>query len=83
MRYLIMCRSLTYAQRAAKILERHAISAGVTRAPAGLSGNGCSYCAAVACGRGIAAADILRREGLLQGKIYQQNTDGTVKEVFL
>lgn len=83
MRYLIMCRSLTYAQRGAKILERHAISAGVTRAPAGLSGNGCSYCVTVAYGRGIAAADILRREGLLQGKIYQQNTDGTVKEVFL
>ena len=83
MRYLIMCRSLTYAQRAAKILERHAISAGVTRAPAGLSGNGCSYCVTVAYGRGIAAADILRREGLLQGKIYQQNTEGTVKEVFL
>ena len=83
MRYLIMCRSLTYAQRAAKILERHAIYAGVTRAPAGLSGNGCSYCVTVAYGRGIAAADILRREGLLQGKIYQQNTDGTVKEVFL
>ena len=83
MRYLIMCRSLTYAQRAAKILERHAISAGVTRAPTGLSGNGCSYCVTVAYGRGIAAADILRREGLLQGKIYQQNTDGTVKEVFL
>lgn len=83
MRYLIMCRSLTYAQRAAKILERHVISAGVTRAPAGLSGNGCSYCVTVAYGRGIAAADILRREGLLQGKIYQQNTDGTVKEVFL
>ena len=83
MRYLIMCRSLTYAQRAAKILERHAISAGVTRAPAGHSGNGCSYCVTVAYGRGIAAADILRREGLLQGKIYQQNTDGTVKEVFL
>lgn len=83
MRYLIMCRSLTYAQRAAKILERHAISAGVTRAPAGLSGNGCSYCVTVSYGRGIAAADILRREGLLQGKIYQENTDGTVKEVFL
>lgn len=83
MRYLIMCRSLTYAQRAAKILERHAISAGVTRAPAGLSGNGCSYCVTVAYGRGIAAADILRREGLLQGKIYQQNTDGMIKEVFL
>ena len=81
MRYLIMCRSLTYAQRAAKILERHAISAGVTKAPAGLSGNGCSYCVTVSYGKGIAAADILRREGL-QGKIFEQHPDNTFKEVF-
>ena len=80
--YLIICRALTYAKRLAKILERRAISAGVTKAPAGLSGNGCSYCVTVSYGKGIAAAEILRREGLLQGKIFEQHTDNTVKEVF-
>ena len=39
MRYLIMCRSLTYAQRAARVLERAGIGAGIIKAPAGLTGN--------------------------------------------
>ncbi len=83
MRYIIMCRSLTYAQRAAKVLERHAISAGVTKAPVGLGGNGCSYCVTVSQAKGIAAVDALRKEGLLQGKIYEQHSDGTVREAAL
>lgn len=83
MRYLIMCRSLTYAQRAAKVLERTGINAGVTKAPKLAAGNGCGYCVSVSYGRGILAADILRREGLLQGKIFEQSTDGTLREVHL
>lgn len=42
MRYLIMCRSLTYAQKAAKLLERNGINVGIRRAPQELSGAGCS-----------------------------------------
>lgn len=83
MRYLIMCRSLTYAQRAAKVLERTGINAGVTKAPKLAAGNGCGYCVSVSYGRGILAADILRREGLLQGKIFEQSADGTLREVHL
>lgn len=83
MRYLIMCRSLTYAQRAARILGKSGITAGVLKAPKLASGNGCGYCVSVSYGRGILAADILRREGLLQGKIFEQHSDGTLKEVLL
>lgn len=83
MRYLIMCRSLTYAQRAARVLEKSGINAGITKAPKLAAGNGCGYCVTVSYGRGILAADILRREGLLQGRIFEQHTDGTLKEVAL
>lgn len=83
MRYLFMCRSLTYAQRAARALERTGINAGIIKAPKLAAGNGCGYCVSVSYGRGILAADILRREGLLQGKIFEQSADGTLKEVFL
>ena len=38
MRYVFMCRSLTYAQSAARMLEKNAISASVKKAPTGLSG---------------------------------------------
>ena len=37
-RYLIMCRSLTYAQRASSALERAGITAVVARALSVLSG---------------------------------------------
>ena len=41
--YLIMCRSLTYAQRVANALERSGISARVLRSPEEISPTGCSY----------------------------------------
>lgn len=83
MRYIFMCRSLTYAQSAARVLEKNAVSAAIRKAPSGLSGNGCSYSVSVSYARGTAAAGILRREGLLQGKVYLRHDDGSYTEVIL
>ena len=41
--YLITFRSLTHAQRAARVLERAGITTAVIKAPQGLSSNGCAY----------------------------------------
>ena len=41
--YLIMCRSLTYAQRVSNALERAGIPARVLRSPGEISPTGCSY----------------------------------------
>ena len=38
--YLLMCRSLTYAQKSVKLLERSGITAAVVKAPQGLSSSG-------------------------------------------
>ena len=81
MRYIFMCRSLTYAQSAARVLEKNAISATVRKAPAGLSPGGCSYCVSVSYSRGTAAAGVLRREGQLQGRIFLRRDDGSYTEV--
>ena len=43
MKVLIMCRSLTTAQRGALLLERRSISVSVVKAPQHLRGNGCGY----------------------------------------
>lgn len=83
MRYIFMCRSLTYAQSAARALEKNAISATTKKAPAGLSGSGCSYSVSVSQRKAEAAAALLRREGLLQGKVFLQRDDGTFAEVFV
>ena len=81
MRYLIMCRSLTYAQRSQRLLEKGGISAGVVKAPTGLSGSGCSYCVSVSGKNGARAIDLLSDEGMLRGKVYIQDADGSVREV--
>ena len=83
MRYGFMCRSLTYAQSAARVLEKNAISASVKKAPTGLSGSGCSYSVSVSYIKGTAAAGVLRREGLLQGMVFLRHDDGSHTEGIL
>ena len=83
MRYVFMCRSLTYAQSAARVLEKNAISASVKKAPTGLSGRGGASIVSVSYIKGTAAAGVLRREGLLQGKVFLRHDDGSHTEVIL
>ena len=68
--YLIMCRSVTHAQRAARLLERNGISAAVTKAPQRLSEKGCSY-AVILRRRLPEALELMRGAKLLTGRIYE------------
>lgn len=81
--YLIMCRSLTYAQRASRLLESLGITATLARAPQALSGNGCGYSVIVSFKRGPRAVSILKDADLLQGRVYIKNEDGGLKEAEL
>lgn len=83
MQYLIMCRSLTYAQRASRYLERMGIYNGVIKAPAGLGANGCAYCVSVKGDKGKMAAKLLRNEGLTTGKVYLRKSDGSIEELIV
>ncbi len=80
-RYLIMCRSLTYAQRANLALERAGITATIARAPQGLTGNGCGYCVVVAERYFNNALAVLGRAGVPHGKLYRAEPDGRYVEV--
>ena len=79
--YLIMCRSLTYAQRTAKALERAGITAIVMRPPVELSREGCAYCVKISERRLSDALVTMKRAGLSHRKIYSLYSDGTSKEV--
>ena len=64
--YLIMCRSLTNAQRSMRLLEQKGIVAAVIRAPQELRKSGCGY--ALRLYRHFdEAVSILRKADLLQG----------------
>ena len=80
MLYLIMCRSLTYAQRSAALLERSGITAAVVKAPQGLSSNGCGY--AVSLYKNFPeAVSLLRRNNLPFGKTFRRLESGEYQEV--
>lgn len=81
MYYLIMCRSLTHAQRAAALLEHSGITANVIKAPQGLSTSGCGYAVSV-YRRFEEAKSILRKNKLINGKMFQRLDNGEFQEVF-
>ena len=69
--YLIVCRSLTYAQRTASALERAGITAHILRSPKMISGEGCSHSVKVS-ERNLApgAADFGPRRADAQAHLY-------------
>ena len=79
--YLIVCRSLTYAQRTARVLERAGISGYIMRAPKLISGEGCSHCVKVAERLLAPALKVLNREGLGPKRVFLQNEEGSYSEV--
>ena len=80
MNVLIMCKSLTTAQRGALLLERRGISASVVKAPQHLRGSGCGY--ALSLYRNLEEAVTTLQNGrLLTGKIYRRLENGEYLEV--
>lgn len=80
MKYLILCKSLTNAQRAALLLERRGLSAVVVKAPQSLRENGCGY--ALSLYRRLdEAVSLLQNNRLLTGRIYERSGDGSYREV--
>ena len=81
--YLIVCRSLTYAQRTAAALERAGITARVLRSPKSISGEGCSHSVKVSERNLANALIVLARTGLSPKRVFIMASDGSYKEVLL
>lgn len=78
--YLIMSRSLTYAQRASRALEHAGVTGTIARAPQGLSTEGCGYCVRVAARRFQESLRILDASGVPHGRLFREE-DGQYVEV--
>ena len=59
MHIVLMCRSLTSAQKAARIIQNHGIFAVVTKAPQSANPGGCTYGVKIAERNRGAALEIL------------------------
>lgn len=81
--YLFQCRSLTYAQRIATVLERAGITVQVMRSPKSIAGAGCSHSVRVSLRNFHDARKVLKRVGLGPERIYSAEDDGSYREVLL
>lgn len=81
--YLIICRSLTYAQRTAAVLERVGITARILRSPHELAAEGCSYAVKIPERSLSQALTVLAREELSPKRVYILAADGAFREVDL
>ncbi len=80
--YLIICRSLTYAQRTAAVLERAGISAYIMRSPRSIDMEGCSHAVKISERNLSLALTLLAREELSPRRVYILAADGAYHEVY-
>lgn len=81
--YLLICRSLTYAQRTAKILEHAGITAIVSRTPRHISPEGCGYSVKISSKAVPNALVALKNAELYPIQIFVLYADGQFGEVEL
>ncbi len=79
MHYLLSFRSLTFAQRAARVLERAGITGTVSRVPKAASTKGCAYCVIVAARHKERALAILTGAGITPERVLLRRPDGTLE----
>ncbi len=81
MHYLLTYRSLTYAQRAARVLERAGVTGALSRVPKDAAKRGCAYCVTVAPRHRDRALAVLRGAGLSPERVLLRHDDGTWEAV--
>ncbi len=79
MHYLLMFRSLTYAQRGARLLERSGITGTITRMPRSAATKGCAYGVLVSPTQYERAAAVLASGGSAPERVYIRNADGSLE----
>ena len=73
---LFIARSVTHAQRMVRALEQCGIRSFLFRAPAGLTGGGCSYAVKTRRERLYAAMECLGKSGLQPLSVHEKTEDG-------
>ncbi len=80
-RYYLTCRSLTYAQRTARVLDAAGISNKMTRTIQGMNTEGCGYAVTVREGTLLDALDVLKKSKLPPRKVFALLDGGAIREV--
>ena len=78
--YYITFRSVTFAQRAEKMLIRHEIRCSLQRTPRWMEEQGCGYCLRIWAQEVETAVEQLRQKGIPMRRVYLQRKDGLLEE---
>ncbi len=80
---LLICRSVTYAQRTKKVLERVGIQGRIVRPNAQLTGNECGYAVRISEVFLAEALEELQRNRIPPQKVLVNNEFGGYREMVL
>ncbi len=81
--YFITFRSVTYAQRGERLMNRAGLRCSVQRTPRWMEEQGCGYSLRVQTDEIARAVRILRQEQLPLRKVYLRLEDGGLEEIQL
>ena len=81
LQYLLMCKSLTYAQKVSRELERNGITAIVTRSPVSSTQGACNYSVKISEIKLTRALAVLKDARLDPVRVLLLLKDGSVSEV--
>ena len=81
--YLLLCRSITHAQRMSNALEYAGVRARISRPPVGLSDKGCSYAVRIGAAFYDEAMRQLAAARLLPERVFFVSDDGAYREIFV
>ena len=81
MHYILLCRSMTLAQRMARALQGAGVFASVTKAPRSANPGGCAYAVKIGEHNLDRALEILRAQDIPVGKLFALDARGGIREV--
>lgn len=81
--YLVTFRSVTYAQRAERLLKSYGYACEIRRTPRWLEEQGCGYSLRVRTNDAAGAARVLMEAELPMRKIFMVRPDGSLEELVL
>ena len=81
--YYITFRSVTYAQRGERILQKEGIRCTLLRTPRWMEEQGCGYCLRLRQEDVQLAVQLLTKSGVQFRRVYEQKEDGSVEVVDL
>ncbi len=80
-KFILLCRSITHAQRLRDTLERIGLRCRIERPPIGLSDKGCSYAVSVKTDYITVVMQHLQEVRLLPERVFYLSEDGDYREI--